>query len=364
MKHTLFKTSLISFSCLIPALTLQAGGVETPTKTLIPKVAPGFGVSAGWLYLEAGASNLEYAVYTTPLPAPSPSWQQKFVYPSYTSAFTLGLQYTFADSADQIKLDWLDFSSTDTNSASAAGTATDSIAPPYYFGPGAQKLRGSNASGAANFNLDQLNLVYARLLNIGQRIRVEPFAGLAASYLKQSLSANFTGNVSSSSSSGRPYTINSFNNSTYKAMGPRLGLNAMGALGHHFGITASLGASILVGSMATNAYFISAGNGSGEVGNTSLTQTSLADQSQTAVVPEFDSTLGLSYDFDFKSGSNLSLQAGYLFSVYLDGIRQTVPATLVPGAFNGGTIAIETDAQIQSNFDINGPYIKASYNFA
>ncbi|MDF1655607.1 MAG: Lpg1974 family pore-forming outer membrane protein [Coxiellaceae bacterium] len=361
MKQSLCKLSLVGLTCLIPALTVQAGGVETPTKTSLPKVAPGFGVSAAWLYLEAGASNLEYAVYTTPLPVPSPSWQQKFVYPSYTSAFTLGLQYTFADSADQIKLDWLDFSSTDTNSATAAGTATDSIAPPYYFGPLAQRLNGSNASGAATFNLDQVNLVYARILNLGQHIRFEPFAGLAASYLKQSLSASYAGTVTVD---GSAYTIDSYNTSKYKAMGPRLGFNAVGFIGHHFGITASMGASILVGSMATNAYFISLGNATGSVGNTTPTQTSLADQSQTAVVPEFDSTLGLSYDFDFKSGSSFSLEAGYLFSIYLDGIRQTVPATLVPGAFNGGTIAISTDAQVQSNFDVNGPYVRASYSFA
>ncbi|MDF1759315.1 MAG: Lpg1974 family pore-forming outer membrane protein [Coxiellaceae bacterium] len=357
MKPSLFTLSLVGLSCLVPALTMQAGSVETPTKTLLPKVAPGFGVSAGWLYLEAGASNLEYAVYTTPLPVPSPSWQQKFVYPAYTSAFTLGLQYTFSDSADQIKLDWLDFSSTDTNSATAAGTNTDSIAPPYYFGPLAQRLRGSNASGAANFNLDQVNLVYARILTLGQRIRFEPFAGLAASYLKQSLSAHFEGTTSGSTQ----YEINSFNNSTYKAMGPRVGFNATGILGHHFGITTSLAASLLVGSAATNAYFISF---DGTAGNTTPTQTSLADQSQTAVVPEFDSTLGLSYDFDFTSGSRFRLEAGYLFSIYLDGIRQTVPASLVPGAFNNGTIAIETDAQVQSNFDINGPYLRATYSFA
>ncbi len=363
MKPSLFTLSLVGLSCLVPGLSLQAGGVEAPTKTYLPTVAPGFGVSAGWLYLEAGASNLEYAVYTTPLPLPSPSWQQKFVYPAYTSAFTLGLQYTFSDSLDQIRVDWLDFSSSDNNSASAAGTASDSIAPPYYFGPGAQRLRGSNASGEANFDLDQVNVVYDRLFTVGQRIRIAPFVGLAAAYLKQSLSASFAGTVSAGAG-GRPYSINSFNNSTYKAMGPRLGFNAIGALGHHFGITASLGASILVGSAATNAYFISVGDSTGSTGNTTPIQTGLADQSQTAVVPEFDSTLGLSYDFDFTSGSSFNLEAGYLFSIYLDGIRQTVPATLVPGAFNGGTIAIETDTQVQSNFDVNGPYLRATYSFA
>jgi hypothetical protein len=46
-----------------------------------------------------------------------------------------------------------------------------------------------------------------------------------------------------------------------------------------------------------------------------------------------------------------------MFTDYFNGINQVVPTALVPGAFNGGTIAIETSAQVQNDLTLNGPYI-------
>ena len=59
----------------------------------------------------------------------------------------------------------------------------------------------------------------------------------------------------------------------------------------------------------------------------------------------------------------MQLELGYLFSTYLNGIKQVVPTALVPNAFNQGVIAIETSSQVQSNLDMNGPYLKLTYLF-
>ena len=90
-------------------------------------------------------------------------------------------------------------------------------------------------------------------------------------------------------------------------------------------------------------------------GNTIAVYTTLADQSQNQIVPEVDSKLEINYNIPINgNGSSVSIAAGYLLTVYINGINQVVPSTLVPGAFNGGTIAIESSEQVQSNLDLNG----------
>ena len=120
--------------------------------------------------------------------------------------------------------------------------------------------------------------------------------------------------------------------------------------------------SLLLGSMEskTNFYAYSAISG----GNNSGVNTQLANQSQAAVVPEVDSKLGFTYSIPINNAkSTLTMQAGYMFAVYINGINQVVPTSLVPNAFNNGTIAIETDSQESSDLDLNGPYASLTYTF-
>ncbi len=353
MKHSFLKSS-VSLICLLPALAIAGGVEKAPTKK------QQWQVDAGWLYLEASASNLDYAVYTTPLPLPAPNWQQKFVYPPFKSGVTLGASYTFDDQVNQLKIDWINLDVNATDSATAGGDGASAIAPPYYFGPADQRLRGTSASGQATFNLNQVNLVYDRIFTVGSRVTIQPFVGLGAAYLKQALTNSYAGTNQGLTGT---YTITQFSTSRFKAMGPRIGAMTKINFGHGLGMTANIGSTILAGSMASNTHFLSNDSGSAPGGNTTPTTTTLADNSQTAVVPEFDTSLGLTYSKQIVSGSVFMFEAGYLFSTYLDGINQVQPTSLVPGAFNNGSIAIETSAQVQSNYSINGPYIKASYAF-
>lgn len=335
-------SSCVSFST-------YAGSPDAP-----PRTSSGFGVSITGFYLQPSASNLDYAVYTEPLPVTTPDWTQKYLKPKYNATFDVALLYAFNGGINEIDLDWLYFNRSTSDSTSASGTA--SVAPPYYFGPGAQALIGTGADGKVQFTLNDVSLAYKRLIHIGNYIQLAPFVGLDITSFKQYLTANFSG---SDVNTGTPYSITTYNNSTFLGVGPRLGLDFKGLVYCHFSIVARAAVSLLTGSIASKTNFLSFG-----AGNSRSAATKLADDTQTRTLTEFDSKLGMNYEIPFKSsGGSLSFEAGYLFAVYMDVVNQVMPTSLVPNAFNGGVIAIQTDAQVQSNFGLNGPYLKLTLIF-
>jgi len=320
----------------------------------IPSATPGFSVSVTGLALQPSASNLDYAVYTHPLPITTPNWTQLVIKPGYTPAVDIGLQYNFADAATQVNLDWLYLSTSNSTSFSASG-ANSSVAPPYYFGPLAQALLGTSAKSSVQFQVSNVGVTLGHLINLGSHIQLDPFAGVSGGYLKQDLVSTYVGTDSSAS----PYSITSYNVSKFTGIGPRLGVNATYFITEHFGVSARFSTSLFAGVIRTNTNFSSFG-----AGNHIPVYTGLANQSENRVVPEFDSKLEMSYLMPMKGAqSSLSLAVGYLFSAYMNGINQVVPITLVPGAFNGGTLAIETTGQSQSNLDLNGPYASLIWKF-
>jgi hypothetical protein len=52
-----------------------------------------------------------------------------------------------------------------------------------------------------------------------------------------------------------------------------------------------------------------------------------------------------------------------MFSTYINGINQIVPTSLVPDTFSGGIVAVETSGQVQSDLDLNGPYVSLAWKF-
>ncbi len=61
MKHGLLKLSAIT-------LILGCSAAYASDASVIPAQKPGYSVTIGALYLEPSASNLDYAIFTTPLP--------------------------------------------------------------------------------------------------------------------------------------------------------------------------------------------------------------------------------------------------------------------------------------------------------
>ena len=345
MNKLFLKLSILGFALTSSFSTYAANST-------IPSATPGFSFSVTGLYLQPNASNLEYAIFTQPLPLPAPNWSQVTLKPGYRPAFDLAVQYNFEDPANQVNLDWF-YIHTDDSDSFSTSAANTSVAPPYYFGPLAQALTGTFADSDVKFDVSNVNLTFGRLINLGSSIQIEPFSGLEAAYIKEDIASTYAG----TDSIHEPYSITQYSTSKFTGVGPRLGFNATYFITNHLGITARLGGSLLAGTMNSNTNFNSYGNG-----NKTPIHTKLADQDQNKVVSEVDSKLEINYMIPINQNeSSVTIAIGYMFAAYINGINQIVPTSLVPGAFNQGAIAIETEGQNQSDLDLNGPYVTLTW---
>lgn len=352
------KKELLKWSAVILMLS-NSVAYASDAPSIIPAQKSGWSVSITGLYLEPSASNLAYAVFTTPLPLPAPNWQQKIVNPGYTGAFDLGLQYNLINAQDNVKFDWLHFNSKD--SAAAGSSSFTSVGPPFYYGPAEQFLLNTGGNSTVKLNIDKGSLVFGHLIQLKPAIQVEPFVGLSALYLKQDIDNNYWGKDPVYG----PYTHAVYTKSTFTGFGPRIGLNANYFITNHFAITAGMAADLLAGVLKYSTDFTS---WTSYVGNTAHnntpTNTSMANQNVNRIVPEADAKLAILYKVPFdKSGSELTVQAGYLYAVYFNAINQVLPSTLVPGSWEAGSVAIINQVEQQSNVDLRGPFVSLSLAF-
>lgn len=353
------KNGLLRLSAIALVIGCSAVHASKTASSVIPTQKPGFAVNITGLYLEPGASNLGYAVFTNPLPLPAPNWQQRIVNPSYSGAFDLGLQYNLINGNENVKFDWLHFDSKD--SAAAGSYSNTSVGPAYYYGPAEQFLLNTSANSTVKFNVDNGNLIFGHLLNLSNNIQVEPFVGLSAAYLKEKITNNYQG----TDPVYGPYTHAVYGKSTFIGFGPRFGFDGSYFITNRIAFIGDIAGDLLAGELQYGTDFTSwTAYNKDSIHNSTPANTSMANQSLNRVVPEMDAKIAILYKFPFdKSGAELTVQAGYLYAVYFNAINQVLPGTLVAGSWEAGTVAIVNQAQQQSNLDLRGPFASFSLKF-
>lgn len=355
MKGVPGKRFLLGLLCGFSVAVHAGEGAGHPVSAT-PDQTPRFGVSIAGLYIQPSANNLEYAVYTTPLPFPAPNWYQQSVKPDYTAAFTLGLEYNLASQVDQFKLDWLHFQGTDSANFSATQPNT-SVGPAYYFGPAQQFLLNTKADSTVKFNIDNVSLVFGHFIHPNDPIQLEFLLGASVAHLKEDIANDYSG----SDPVLGPYTHRVHTDSSLTGFGPRLEVDGHYYVNNHFGVNAEIGSSLLVASLFSSTNFTSWTANTDGPTNSTPANTTLSNQRQTAVVSELDGKIGLFYTTKFNQGSTLTFQLGYMFQDYINSIYQVLPSSLVPEAWEGGSVAIISQTQRQSDLSLNGPYLKLVY---
>lgn len=349
------KDGLSKLSIML-ALSSVAAHANDST-SLIPIQKSGFTASITGLYLRPSASNLEYAVFTTPLPLPAPNWKQENVDPGYSGAFDLSLQYNMINGRENVKFDWLHFRSND--SAAAYSSPETSVGPSYYYGPAEQFLLNTGANSTVKFNIDDGNLVFSHLIDLTHNIQVNPFIGISAAHLKEDITNNYWG----TDPVYGPYTHAVYEKSTFTGIGPRIGFDGRYFITNRIAITGGIAGNLLAGVLNYSTDFTSWTGYTGDAAhNNTPANTSMADQNLNRIVPEIDAKITMLYKFPFdKSGSELTLQAGFMYAVYFNAINQVLPSTLVPGSWEAGSVAIINQSQQQSNIDLRGPFVSISW---
>lgn len=354
MKRSLKLSLSALFLATIPLLNANAAQKNCdvcPFQVTIPKLSPGLQVDLTGLMFWPTASDLNYAVLTTPLPVPSPNWLVRSINPGFSTAFEIGASYTFPCSGKDVRADWLHFESSDA-SLTQNIDGTTFVAPFYEVGPDGEGITQGNAN--VKFRVDVINLNVGQFVNFGQNVQTRFFAGLSSARIRQDYSTTFQDNVAS-------FVFNTESKSTFTGIGPSVGINSVYNIGCGVGFVAQAKGDLLVGTMQTSTQYNSNSTALSALGISTNLQ-SINAPNTMQVVPGFDAKLGLNYTYLPNKKSVLTLEGGYRVVDYISAINQFNPTTIVdPGTVQSGTIAVGTMGQTTSNFAMSGPYITVAY---
>ena len=309
-------------------------------------------VTFGALILQPTGTNLDYAVLGFPFPVVSPHWDVATINPSYSAGFDLGGRYIFQNNVNDVQLNW-DHLNTNNSNSTYAGSGQFAT-PLFQSGPSIGQNSNpatQQAHAIAKFNYDVVNIDVGHVVDYSAQTQVRYFAGLSGAQLKEWFSVSFQDNA-------QTFDINSINKSRFIGIGPLFGVDGLYKLPHNIGVTGSLAASALMGSMQPRTDYIST---SPEI--TGQNYQSITPRNTTQVVPGIEGKLGLNYVYSFDNGALAKVAVGYEYANYFNAIVAYNPATVF-GEINTGTIALESLGKSVSNFAVNGPYVNLSIQFS
>jgi hypothetical protein len=300
MKH--FLISLVAFG-LTTGTFAALPAASNPTEVSIPLFDGGFLIGATSSYLHISGSNgandflasLNVG-YTSIL---------KNVDLGYDWGWGVNVGYTFAQTGNDINLNYFHFDSDAISSA---------IAPPG----GIIDTNIVNIKEKADYDLDQVDLTGGQSINVGCRLRLHFSSGLRWSDVKHEFNDDFLQrNQNPALPNGH---VVATEKNDFDGVGPLVGIDANYYLGMGFGIVGHIDSALLIGNIDTksNATTVNFVNP-----NTTITITGdFKAKSTRRVVPVTDAKLGADYIYLFNNSqnSNLTLEVGYQVSNYFNSV--------------------------------------------
>jgi hypothetical protein len=384
MKNKQIKSLLLTCTFNAAILTTSSAfALENGTipESNIPALAPGFEFSASALYLQPSSNNLDYAILTNPiLPgsgpivgALTPNWEKQYIDPDYQFGFNLGVRYILPNTKNEdgsiydMALDWTHLNTSDSDSVIASkNNPVQFVGPDYQIGPDAGPIRSAQSN--VKYNFDVVHMDFGIYKNYGNYVRTRFFGGLSGTHIKQTLTTTFAGNVLKSEEgleeglNDGPFSVTSENISKFTGVGPRLGANGTVYIGKSFGIIGEAAVSALIGTQKTEMNFASSSARLAKAG-IDVNYQQIASESTTKVIPAIDTKLGLNYTRELSNNKSVAIELGYQAAIYINAIDEVFPTSLVtdpPTPLQTGTIAVNTMGESQSDFSVNGPYLKVS----
>jgi hypothetical protein len=335
-------------------LDARAQDTRSPQFHKGPDIGPSnppnhFEVSGSLSYLQPGAGNLEYATLVSPLPLPTPNWDNQSLKPNFSPAFNVGLRYMPSE-ANDIQLNWTHLST--SAQASVVGAPSQMVGPPFEIGPTASSYQKAN--GNVSFAYDAVHLDAGHTFCADCFFQLRVFGGVEFARINQDLTGAFQSLDGLTSASNT-------NESLFTGAGPRLGARGEYAVGNFqfFGEMAGAG---LIGTTQSRINFSAvstAAPGLAQPNNQALTS-----PNETQVVPGFDAKLGTVYAFPPSNYGQFKIEVGYQAAVYMNAINQyTITQVSVPPAPASVGVFLATANHLQSNFTTHGPYLTARWAF-
>lgn len=318
---------------------------------------PDYNLELGFtaLFLQPTSSNLHYVAEAEPLPAPTPNWRITDINPDYHFGFDLGLDLMLHQTNSNIMLNWEHFHSVDSRSKTVP--SEDMLGPFFTIGPDASPYNKSH--GHVHFKFDEANLDYGLLVNFGDRLQTNLFAGVSYAYIKETLTSKYANPDGTDRRTIRTP-------SRFSGAGPQIGVDFNFRIIQGFHLTGNAAAALLIGSMKNHTTYESVSPLLGGLGITPPNKQTTHVRRRTQVVPGLEGKLGLAYSYTFYKHYMVSLEAGYQAQIYLNAIQSVDMGSEVPlNTVEPTTVGVyaRTFQRNLSNFALAGPYITVDFAF-
>lgn len=308
-----------------------------------------FEISGSLLFLQPSAGNLEYATLVSPLPLPTPNWQNQSLDPDLAAAFRFGLRYIPTPSTD-FQLHWTRLNT--SANAAVAGSGSQMVGPPFEIGPTASVYQ--KARGSVDFAFDSVNLDVGHTFCTSCAFQLRVFGGVEFARINQNLTGTFESNDGLNTASNTTH-------SSFSGAGPRVGVRGQYAVGslQFFGEGA---VAALIGTTQTRINFSATSTalpGLAQPNNQALTS-----PDETQVVPSFDVRVGTAYVFPPSYYGQLRIELGYQAAMHMNASNQyALTQVSIPPAPASVGVFLATAEHLQSNFTTHGPFLIAVWAF-
>jgi hypothetical protein len=258
--------------------------------------------------MQPSSSNLQYAVKNIPDSFSASNWKVNEINTDYNFGFDVGLTTHFHHANSNISLNWQHFHSSDSDSKFDDDSANNYT--PLFNVLEALSLY-QETFGKNKFYLDEINLNYGTLLNLGSLINLRLFAGVGFSRLKQNLVSKFY-------DPSHLDTLKIHSSSTFNGAGPEVGFNFNQKIVAGLSLSGMAKTALLIGAQKnhTTYYSTSIYYDLEELPNP-LKQ-KIEPESKSHLIPTLDGSLGLSYLINFCKHYMINVEAGYRAQIYID----------------------------------------------
>lgn len=305
-----------------------------------------FGVEA--LYWEAANNDLNYAIATVGTGTANVTTRVRSVEPKYDFGWRADVSYHFPGNGRDVNLSYTHFHSDESSNTRRDGTTTvlgsvnSSILPtPTNF---------ETARGVSDDDYDAVDLTFGQKIDVGQRVRLHPFAGIRYADIDSSDKTRYTGTSTTTSSVLNDRSFGRVR-SEFQGLGPRFGSDAQVNLGSGFMFTGRMGVSLLVGDRDSKASNLQQSLDTTTSAVTTQVDNAYRISSHTRVVPEADARIGIAYAHNWNGGTGMGIELGYEVTNYFDAVDNSLLSY-------ADTSGHDTD------FAMHGPYLRLQLDIA
>ncbi len=318
------------------------------------------------LFLQPNGSSLCYAVeaipknYKLPNPLLEANWFAHEISPSYYPAFDIGAKIEFLDMEMCLVLDYERLSGGEVQQFNVPnGFAM--VGPLFDIGPDAEPY--ISAKGKAVFRFDMAGLLLEKRLYNNQCWMIDYCVGASFARIKQYMRTQY-------SSAGGSIARVIKNPSLFLGGGITSGGSFAFRVANHFQIMGSSSISLLMGCMTNRVTYRSYAPSISQAGNPQPTTERTRVPNRSQLVPGFEEKFGFTFDFPISCNGTFSIEAGYLFQIFLNAIQNFDITVIVDASDLTSSGLVFTDGyyaqgfqRTLSNFILTGPYLNLNATF-